>query len=131
MPAGRPAFKQNKGVTREKTVTNYRFWQPLDNFILLLRFEVDYEGITYTTDTPVWVYKVYPSNVEFFFITRADALVWYCRLVDGQTVAELAHFVAATRPGYELSSKGYCRLHYDFKVTYLEVPALAISLATA
>lgn len=29
------------------------------------RFEVDYEGITYTADTLRRLRKVYPSNVEF------------------------------------------------------------------
>jgi len=93
------------------------------------RFEVDYEGITYTADTLRRLRKVYPSNVEFFFITGADAIADIVTWKDAQTVAELAHFVAATRPGYELSraQKVIVDSPYDFKVTYLEVPALAIS----
>ena len=130
MPAGRPAFKQNKGVTRGEDRYSMTLLATSDNpHFVASRFEVDYEGITYTADTLRRLRKVYPSNVEFFFITGADAIADIVTWKDAQTVAELAHFVAATRPGYELSraQKVIADSPYDFKVTYLEVPALAIS----
>ena len=130
MPAGRPAFKQNKGVTRREDRYSMTLLATSDNpHFVASRFEVDYEGITYTADTLRRLRKVYPSNVEFFFITGADAIADIVTWKDAQTVAELAHFVAATRPGYELSraQKVIADSPYDFKVTYLEVPALAIS----
>ena len=130
MPAGRPAFKQNKGVTMGEDRYSMTLLATSDNpHFVASRFEVDYEGITYTADTLRRLRKVYPSNVEFFFITGADAIADIVTWKDAQTVAELAHFVAATRPGYELSraQKVIADSPYDFKVTYLEVPALAIS----
>ena len=130
MPAGRPAFKQNKEVTRGEDRYSMTLLATSDNpHFVASRFEVDYKGITYTADTLRRLRKVYPSNVEFFFITGADAIADIVTWKDAQTVAELAHFVAATRPGYELSraQKVIVDSPYDFKVTYLEVPALAIS----
>ena len=130
MPAGRPAFKQNKVVTRGEDRYSMTLLATSDNpHFVASRFEVDYEGITYTAETLRRLRKVYPSNVEFFFITGADAIADIVAWKDAQTVAELAHFVAATRPGYELSraQKVIADSPYDFKVTYLEVPALAIS----
>lgn len=130
MPAGRPAFKQNKEVTRGEDRYSMTLLATSDNpHFVASRFEVDHEGVTYTADTLMRLRKVYPSNVEFFFITGADAIADIVTWKDAQTISELAHFVAATRPGYELSraQKVIADSPYDFKVTYLEVPALAIS----
>ena len=41
---------------------------------LASRFEVDREGITYTAETLRLLREIYPSNVEFYFITGADAI---------------------------------------------------------
>ncbi len=91
MPAGRPAFKQNKGVTRGEDRYSMTLLATSDNpHFVASRFEVDYEGITYTADTLRRLRKVYPSNVEFFFITGADAIADIVTWKDAQTVAELA-----------------------------------------
>jgi nicotinic acid mononucleotide adenylyltransferase len=46
-----------------------------------------------------------------------------------ENIARLAHVVGATRPGYDLAHarQAIAESAYDFDVTYLEVPALAIS----
>ena len=130
MPAGRPAFKQNKEVSRGEDRYSMTLLAISDNpHFMASRFEIEYEGITYTAETLDRLRKIYPNNVEFFFITGADAIADIVLWRDAQKISELAHFVAATRPGYDLNraKKVVDESPYTFNVTYLEVPALAIS----
>ncbi len=130
MPAGSPAFKQGKRVstgddrfamTRGATADNPHFSTS--------RFEIDRQGVTYTAETLRLLRSHYPENVEFYFITGADAIAEVISWHDAATIAELAHLVGATRPGYDLSvaQAAFASCDYPFDVTYLEVPALAIS----
>ena len=93
------------------------------------RFEVDREGVTYTADTLRLLRGLYPENVEFYFITGADAITEIVRWRDAADIARLAHLVAATRPGYDLDRAwdAIDASGLNFDVTYLSVPALAIS----
>ena len=96
---------------------------------LASRFEIDREGITYTADTLSGLREIYPSNVEFYFITGADAIAEVVTWHDAERIAKLAHLVGATRPGYDLraAQRAFAQTNLHFDVTYLEVPALAIS----
>ncbi|MDO4806255.1 MAG: nicotinate-nucleotide adenylyltransferase [Coriobacteriales bacterium] len=130
MPAGRPAFKQHKRVTSGEDRYAMTLLATSDNpHFLASRFEVDREGITYTAETLELLSNLYPSNVELYFITGADAIAEIVTWRDAQKIAELAHVVGATRPGYDLAhaKQAIADSPYDFDVTYLEVPALAIS----
>ena len=130
MPAGRPAFKLDKKVTSGEDRYAMTLLATSDNpHFLASRFEVDREGVTYTADTLRQLRGLYPANVEFYFITGADAITEIVAWRDAEDIARLAHLVAATRPGYDLdrawdaiSASGLA-----FDVTYLSVPALAIS----
>ena len=130
MPAGRPAFKLDKKVTSGEDRYAMTLLATSDNpHFLASRFEVDREGVTYTADTLRQLRELYPANVEFYFITGADAITEIVAWRDAEDIARLAHLVAATRPGYDLdrawdaiSASGLA-----FDVTYLSVPALAIS----
>ncbi len=130
MPAGRPAFKQNKRVTAGEDRYAMTLLATSDNpHFLASRFEVDREGITYTADTLECLASIYPSNVELYFITGADAIAEVVSWRDAHKIARIAHLVGATRPGYDLAHARHAiaQSPYDFDVTYLEVPALAIS----
>lgn len=130
MPAGRPAFKQKKQVTSGEDRYAMTLLATSDNpHFLASRFEVDREGVTYTAETLEMLRAVYPPNVELYFITGADAIAEIVSWRDAQKIAELAHVVGATRPGYDLAAarNAIAASPYDFDVTYLEVPALAIS----
>ncbi|MDO4797270.1 MAG: nicotinate-nucleotide adenylyltransferase [Coriobacteriales bacterium] len=130
MPAGRPAFKQGKRVTAGEDRYAMTLLATSDNpHFLASRFEVDREGITYTADTLECLASIYPSNVEFYFITGADAIAEVVTWRDAHKIAELAHLVGATRPGYDLAHAKHAIAEspFEFDVTYLEVPALAIS----
>ena len=130
MPAGRPAFKQDKRVTSGEDRYAMTLLATSDNpHFLASRFEVDREGVTYTAETLELLAGIYPSNVEFYFITGADAIAEIVSWRDADKIAKLAHLVGATRPGYDLAHarKAIAQSDYNFDVTYLEVPALAIS----
>lgn len=130
VPAGQPAFKQERNVSPAEdrlamtllaTAANPKF--------MTSRLEIDRPGITYTADTLQELRAHYPPNVELYFITGADALLEIVTWKDADKRAEIATFVGATRPGYDLE-KAHAELEgssIPFKVHYLEVPALAIS----
>ncbi|MDY2788648.1 MAG: nicotinate-nucleotide adenylyltransferase [Atopobium sp.] len=130
MPAGSPAFKQDAHVTSATDRYAMTLLATADNpHFVTSRFEIEREGITYTADTLSMLREVYPSNVELYFITGADAIIDIVKWHDASKIARLARLVAATRPGYDLDNATDVIFNstIDFDVTYLEVPALAIS----
>lgn len=123
VPTGRPAFKQHPGVTAAEhrylmtviaTASNPRF--------TVSRADVDRPGPTYTVDT-LRDLRAERPDAELFFITGADALTQILTWKDAADLWGLAHFVAVSRPGHQLSVDGIP----EGSVTTLEVPALAIS----
>ncbi len=130
MPAGVPAFKQGKRVTDAEdryamtvlaTAANPAFDAS--------RFEIDRDGVTYTIDTLRALRANYPDNVKLFFITGADAILDLVTWHDAAAMAELATFIAATRPGYDIEQarQRVAASGVPFDVRYIEIPALAIS----
>ena len=86
------------------------------------RVDIDREGPTYTIDTLRDIHAERP-DAELFFITGADAISQILGWRDAHKLWELAHFVAVSRPGHDLSLSGLP----DGDVSLLEVPALSIS----
>ncbi|HEY5224526.1 MAG TPA: nicotinate-nucleotide adenylyltransferase [Microbacteriaceae bacterium] len=86
------------------------------------RVDIDRKGPTFTIDTLRDIRADRP-DAELFFITGADALAQILSWRDVGELWALAHFVAVSRPGHDLSISGLP--HQD--VSLLEVPALAIS----
>ncbi|OFK24304.1 nicotinate-nucleotide adenylyltransferase [Olsenella sp. HMSC062G07] len=130
MPAGRPAFKQDRHVSLGEHRYAMTLLATSDNpHFVASRFEVDRVGVTYTADTLRLLRDLYPDNVELYFITGADAVADIVSWRDAGTIARLATLVAATRPGYDLgrAERAIDRSPFGFDVIYLEVPALAIS----
>jgi nicotinate-nucleotide adenylyltransferase len=91
------------------------------------RVEVDREGPTYTRDTLASLRNDARQPVELFFITGADAMLEIFHWKDPEDVFALAHFIAATRPGYELKRLDDESLSSRPNVSVMHVPALAIS----
>lgn len=130
VPAGSPAFKQDRRVSSAEDRLAMTLLATADNpHFLVSRLEVDRPGVTYTVDTLQLLRNYYPSNVELYFITGADAITDILRWRDADRIAMLAHLVGATRPGYDLerARASLAESGLDFQVHYLEVPALAIS----
>jgi len=123
VPTGKPTFKQNQQVTAAEhrylmaviaTASNPRF--------TVSRVDIDRPGLTFTVDTLRDLHAERP-DAEVFFISGADAIEQILTWKDAAQLWEMAHFVAVTRPGHQLTVDGLP----SGGVTTLEVPALAIS----
>lgn len=90
------------------------------------RVDIDRGGNTYTVDTLKDLKTERGADVDLFFITGADALSSILTWHGADELFDLAQFVGVSRPGVNLSSNDLNHLPAD-KVTFLEVPALAIS----
>ncbi len=67
------------------------------------RFELDRPGVSYTVDTLEHLSEVTPPGTQLYFITGADAVLDILTWKDPGRVLQLATFIAATRPGYDLA----------------------------
>ena len=136
MPAGDPPHKSRRLAPAEfryllvavATASHPRF--------SVSRFEIEREAVSYTVDTLEHLAGVAPRGTEMFFVTGADAVLDILTWKDPARVLELATFIAATRPGYDLSKlSGLLEklraetvgLVPEARVRTMEVPALAIS----
>jgi nicotinate-nucleotide adenylyltransferase len=90
------------------------------------RMEVDRDGPTYTIDTLRSLKAERGPETELLFITGADAMLEILDWKQPDELFELARFIAATRPGYDVSSFD-ARTATQLGVTVMNVPALAIS----
>ncbi|QWS32270.1 nicotinate-nucleotide adenylyltransferase [Curtobacterium aetherium] len=86
------------------------------------RVDIDRPGPTYTVDTLRDLREQRP-DAQLVFISGADAVQQIVDWKDHDGLWDLAHFVAVTRPGHQLSITGLP----ERDVSVLEVPALAIS----
>ncbi|CAN5331772.1 nicotinate-nucleotide adenylyltransferase [soil metagenome] len=96
------------------TASNPRF--------MVSRVDIDRGGPTYTIDT-LRDLKAANPDADLFFISGADAIAQILGWKDAVELWSLAHFVAVSRPGHTLAISALPRQD----VSYLEVPALAIS----
>ncbi|MFF8819196.1 MULTISPECIES: nicotinate-nucleotide adenylyltransferase [Leucobacter] len=121
VPTGQPWQKSNVSESEHRylmtviaTASNPQF--------TVSRVDVDRDGPTYTVDTLRDLKRLMP-DAELFFISGADAVQQIVSWKDVEKLWELAHFIAVSRPGHELSLSG---LSHD-NVSLLEIPALSIS----
>jgi nicotinate-nucleotide adenylyltransferase len=125
VPTGRPWMKEHEVVSPAEdrylmtviaTASNPRF--------SVSRVEVDRKGPTYTIDTLRAIKEL--SGADLFFITGADAVLEIFQWKDRQKLFDMAHFIAATRPGYDISALEEQAGARD-GITAMTIPALAIS----
>ncbi len=90
------------------------------------RIEVERDGPTYTVDTLRALAAEHP-DAELSFITGADAMLEIFEWKDPDEVLSLAHFIAATRPGYDISSFQAKASARQPEVSVMNIPALASS----
>jgi nicotinate-nucleotide adenylyltransferase len=128
VPTGRPWMKSDRVVTDAEhrylmtviaTASNPRF--------SVSRVEIEREGPTYTVDTLAELQRQADGKVDLFFITGADALLEILQWKDPEEVLAKAHFIAATRPGYDLDRFEEAAPSAHPNITVMDVPALAIS----
>ena len=129
VPTGQP-WQKDRHVTAAEdrylmtviaTASNPRF--------SVSRVDIDRAGPTYTTDTLRDLRALHP-DCDLFFITGADALATILTWQGWEGLFELAHFIAVSRPGYELTDShivdAFDQLPED-ALRLVEIPALAIS----
>lgn len=128
VPTGRPWMKHEQGVSPPEdrylmtviaTASNPRF--------RVSRLEIDRDGPTYTVDTLRAVRDSYFEETELFFVTGADAILEIYAWKDAEEAMDLAHFIAATRPGYDLARLEEEGAAQHPRITVMDIPALAIS----
>lgn len=130
VPTGSPAFKRDCQVTPAQTRLLLCHLACSSNpGFGVSSIEVDREGTTYTADTLRQLHAFFPDNVELYFITGADAVLSILRWRDSEAIADLAHLIAVTRPGSEITPefKDEMTRRTTFDIHYLEMPALSIS----
>jgi nicotinate-nucleotide adenylyltransferase len=136
MPAGDPPHKGRRLAPAEfryllvslATASHPRF--------TVSRFEIDRTGVSYTVDTLQHLIQIAPASTQLFFITGADAVLDILTWKDPGRVLELATFIAATRPGYDLSKLSdlleklrgaTTAAEVEARVKVMKIPAMAIS----
>lgn len=123
VPTGRPWQKANRSVTdAESRYLLVVVATADDPRFTVSRVDIDRSGPTYTVDTLRDLAAARP-DAQFFFITGADALGSILTWRDPHEVLALAHLVAVTRPGHDISA-GHLP---PGAATIVEIPALAIS----
>lgn len=128
VPTGLPWMKEHREVSPAEdrylmtviaTASNPRFG--------VSRMEVDRDGATYTVETLRGLKETYGPKTDLFFITGADAIVEIIQWKDPEELFELAHFIAATRPGYDIAEIRAHAPNGHHEIATMNIPALAIS----
>lgn len=122
VPTGEPWQKTRKVTKSEDrylmtvvaTASNPRF--------KVSRVDIDRAGPTYTIDTLRELSELHP-DADLYFITGADAIAQILSWRDVDQIWGLAHFVAVSRPGHQMTLPE----HPEGAISVLEIPALAIS----
>lgn len=130
IPAGVPVYKRDQQVTpAHQRLEMCELAVRGNEYFDVSSVEIDRRGDTYTIDTLRQLRRHFPSNVELYFITGADAVVNIIKWKESSAIAELAHMISVARPGYTVSEKEKAEIesHSKIDVSYLEVTALAIS----
>jgi nicotinate-nucleotide adenylyltransferase len=128
VPTGQPWMKQHEKVSPPEdrylmtviaTASNPRF--------RVSRMDVDRDGPTYAVDTLRGLKSDLSDDVALFFITGADAILEIFQWKQPQELFDLAHFIAATRPGFDIASfESHAETHHP-GISVMNIPALAIS----
>jgi nicotinate-nucleotide adenylyltransferase len=128
VPTGHPWMKDHPQVSpaEDRYLMTVIATSPNPHF-RVSRIEIDREGETYTVETLAALRKERGEDTELFFITGADAILEIFQWKDPEEALELAHFIAATRPGYDIARFEAAAPTAHPRVTVMEVPALAIS----
>ncbi|HYV01540.1 MAG TPA: nicotinate-nucleotide adenylyltransferase [Actinomycetota bacterium] len=129
VPTGHPWMKEHRDVTPPEhrylmtviaTASNPRF--------SVSRIEVEREGPTYAVDTLQELRRQADEEVELYFITGADAILEIVQWKDPDEVMSMAHFIAATRPGYDIARFEEEAISVGHpNISVMDIPALSIS----
>lgn len=128
VPTGRPWMKDHPQVSpaEDRYLMTVIATSPNPHFEVS-RLEIDRAGETYAVETLAALSEEHGPKTELFFITGADAILEIFHWKDPEEVLSLAHFIAATRPGYDIARFEAEAPTAHPKISVMAVPALAIS----
>lgn len=131
VPAARPPHKEVKEISEPYHRVNMAKLATASNeYFEVSTIEVQRGGPSYTIDTVMALQEKYGVDTVYF-ITGADAVLEILTWKEAERLLSICKFIAATRPGYDLTkleetlkplSKGVLK-----NIIPLEVPALSIS----
>ena len=128
VPTGSPWMKEHEKVSPSEDRYLMTVIATASNPLFRVsRMEVDRDGPTYTVDTLLGIRTEFGQDTDLFFVTGADAVLEIFQWKDPQELFDLAHFIAATRPGFDIAD---FETHAETRhpgITVMNVPALAIS----
>ncbi len=128
VPTGQPWMKEHEVVSPPEDRYLMTVIATASNPLFRVsRLEVDRDGPTYTVDTLRGMKAELGTETELFFVTGADAVLEIFQWKDPGELFELAHFIAATRPGYDIAGFSAHAPTKHPGITVMNVPALAIS----
>lgn len=130
MPAGLPVMKKDRGVSNKEDRFNMvKLAIEPNPYFKVSRMELDRPGDTYTYDTLKELKDVLPKDTQLYFITGADAIIDVLTWKNARGIGKYASFIAATRPGYDIeeAQRSFEHINFPVEISYLEIPALAIS----
>ncbi len=130
IPTGTPVFKRDRVVSpASDRLEMCRLAVESNPFFDVSDIEIRRGGDTYTVDTLRQLRAHYPSNVELWFITGADAVASIVAWRESAAIADLAKLIAVTRPGFPLTDERRREIASagNFDVRYMEATALSVS----
>jgi nicotinate-nucleotide adenylyltransferase len=128
VPTGRPWMKEHEVVSPAEDRYLMTVIATASNPLFSVsRMEVDRDGPTYTVETLRTLKEEFGEDVDLFFITGADAVLEIVQWKDPNELFELARFIAATRPGYDMAPLETAAPTDHPRIDVMHIPALAIS----
>jgi nicotinate-nucleotide adenylyltransferase len=128
VPTGRPWMKEHEVISPAEDRYLMTVIATASNPLFSVsRMEVDRDGPTYTVDTLRGLKAERGDTTDLFFVTGADAIVEILQWKHPGELFDLAHFIAATRPGYDLKGLEAYAPDDRSEISVMNIPALAIS----
>ncbi len=126
VPTGRPWLKERTDVSPPEDRYLMTVIATASNPLFQVsRMEVDRDGPTYTVDTLRGLKA--ELDADLFFVTGADAVMEIVQWKQQNELFALAHFIAATRPGYDIAAFEAHAPRANPDISVMNIPALAIS----
>ncbi len=130
IPCGIPPHKKSYAVSPAE----HRFAMTLlatasNPYFRASRIEIERGGVSYTVDTLEQWLSLYPHH-ELFLIMGADSLAYMTSWKQPERICQMAHIIAASRPGFDLASlhlpDTLCRRVYVMEMPLLDISATDI-----
>ena len=127
VPSGRPPHKQHGTTDAQDRLVMTQMAIVTNPGFDLSDIEARREGYSYSIDTVREFYDLYGPDLELFFITGADAILGINTWKDADELVNMCTFIAASRPGFDLTELNKLPLNWLEHIRLFEIPALAIS----